>query len=110
MHQEKITILFVINQTKTNQKGICLIYFRITINKVRKQFSTGHSINPSDWNTKKQLAGLKIIDYSVLNGQMSLIKQKKDTMNFGFQSVFLVYVLYVRLFYFYQLRGLPRAV
>ena len=85
MHQEKITILFVINQTKTNQKGICPIYFRITINKVRKQFSTGHSINPSDWNAKKQLAESKIIDYSVLNGQLSLIKQKISNYYFKLQ-------------------------
>lgn len=76
MHQEKISILFVINQAKTNQKGICPIYCRITINKNRKQFSVGNSINPKDWNSKKQLAESKIIDYSTLNAQLSIIKQK----------------------------------
>jgi len=85
MHQEKINILFVINQAKKNQKGICPIYFRITINKVRKQFSTGHSINPSDWNAKKQVAESKIVDYSVLNGQLSLIKQKISNYYFKLQ-------------------------
>ncbi|GAB3713925.1 phage integrase SAM-like domain-containing protein [Flavobacterium koreense] len=85
MHQEKISILFVINQAKTNQKGICPIYCRITINKERKQFSTGNSINPKDWNSKKQLAESKQIDYTVLNGQLSLIKQKINNIYFKLQ-------------------------
>jgi len=85
MHQEKISILFVINQAKTNQKGICPIYCRITINKERKQFSTGNSINPKDWNSKKQLAESKQIDYKVLNGQLSLIKQKINNIYFKLQ-------------------------
>lgn len=85
MHQEKISILFVINQAKTNQKGICPIYCRITINKERKQFSTGNSINPKDWNSKKQLAESKLIDYKVLNGQLSLIKQKINNIYFKLQ-------------------------
>lgn len=85
MHQEKISILFVINQAKTNQKGICPIYCRITINKVRKQFSTGNSINPKDWNSKKQLAESKLIDYKVLNGQISIIKQKINNIYFKLQ-------------------------
>jgi len=85
MHQEKISILFVINQAKTNQKGICPIYCRITINKERKQFSTGNSINPKDWNSKKQLAESKLIDYTILNGQLSLIKQKINNIYFKLQ-------------------------
>lgn len=80
MHHEKITILFVINQAKTNQKGICPIYCRITINKERKQFSTGTSINPQDWHSKKQLAESKVIDYSSLNAQLSIIKQKLNNI------------------------------
>jgi len=85
MHHEKINILFVLNQAKTNQKGVSPIYFRITINKVRKQFSTGLTINPKDWNSKKQLAESKLIDYSVLNGQLSIIKQKINNYYFKLQ-------------------------
>jgi integrase len=85
MHQVKISILFVINQAKTNQKGICPIYCRITINKERKQFSTGNSINPKDWNSKKQLAESKLIDYKILNGQLSIIKQKLNNIYFKIQ-------------------------
>lgn len=49
------------NHAKTNQKGTCPIYCKITINKKRKQFLTGNSINPKDWNSKKQLAESKLI-------------------------------------------------
>jgi len=80
MHQEKISILFVINQAKTNQKGICPIYCRITINKNRKQFSVGNSINPKDWNSKKQLAESKLIDYKSLNAKLSIVKQKLNNI------------------------------
>ena len=45
MHQEKITILFVISANKTNQKGLCPLNCRITLNKQRKQFTTGVFVN-----------------------------------------------------------------
>lgn len=85
MHHEKLSILFVINQAKTNQKGLCFLNCRITLNKERKQFSTGHSINPKDWNSKKQLAESKTTDYSILNGQIAKIKQNLNNSYFKLQ-------------------------
>ncbi|WP_396143633.1 site-specific integrase [Flavobacterium sp.] len=85
MKAENLNVLFYTNKAKTNQKGHCSIYCRITFNKVRKQFSTGNSINPKDWNSKKQLAESKQIDYTVLNGQLSLIKQKINNIYFKLQ-------------------------
>ena len=85
MHHRKLTILFVINQAKANRKGLCPIYCRITISKNRKQFSTGNSINSKDWNSKKQIAESKLIDYIVLNGQLSLIRQKLNNIYFKLQ-------------------------
>ncbi len=54
MHQEKITILFVISPTKINQKGLCPLNCRITPNKDRKQLSTGLFVNPTYWENKLQ--------------------------------------------------------
>jgi integrase len=85
MKTEKLSVLFYMNKAKTNQKGICPIYCRITINKKRKQFSTGNSINPTDWNSKKQLAESKLTDYKVLNGQLSNTKQKLNNIYFKLQ-------------------------
>ena len=56
MHQEKITILFVISANKTNQKGLCPLNCRITLNKQRKQFTTGLFVNPNYWENKLQKA------------------------------------------------------
>jgi integrase/recombinase XerD len=80
MKAENLIVLFYTNKAKTNQKGICPIYCRITINKERKQFSTGISINPIDWVSKKQLAVSKVLDYSSLNAQLSIIKQKLNNI------------------------------
>ena len=56
MKQQKMTVLFYLNKAKTNQKGVCPIYCRITYNKSRKEFSTGLFINPSIWDSKQQSA------------------------------------------------------
>jgi len=85
MKSQNFHILFYLNKSKTNQKGVTPIYSRITMNGVRKQFSTGLTINPKDWNSKKQLAESKIMDYSVLNGQLSNIKQKINNYYFKLQ-------------------------
>ena len=80
MKAENLIVLFYTNKAKTNQKGHCSIYCRVTFNKERKQFSTGTSINPKDWISKKQLAESKVIDYSSLNAQLSIIKQKLNNI------------------------------
>lgn len=80
MKTENFTVLFYLNKSKTNQKGMCPIYCRITFNKQRKQFSTGCSILPKDWFSKKQIGESKTIDYKVLNGQLSIIKQKLNNV------------------------------
>ena len=54
MNREKITILFVINTNKTNEKGLCPLSCRITLNKERKQFTTGLFVNPNYWENKLQ--------------------------------------------------------
>ncbi|MFV5690714.1 Arm DNA-binding domain-containing protein [Flavobacterium sp. LT1R49] len=54
MHKEKITILFVISANKTNQKGLCPLNCSITLNKERKQFTTGLFVNPNYWENKLQ--------------------------------------------------------
>jgi integrase/recombinase XerD len=85
MHQEKLSILFVINRAKTNQKGLCSLNCRITLNKERKQFSTGNSVNPKDWNSKKQVAESKSLDYSILNGKIAKIRQDLNHTYFKLQ-------------------------
>lgn len=85
MKTENLTVLFYLNKAKINQKGYCTIYCRITYKKERKQFSTGNSIPPNDWNSKKQLAESKQNDYKSLNGRLSLLKQEINNIHFKLQ-------------------------
>lgn len=75
MYQESISILFYLNKSKINQKGVCPIYCRITVLKGRKQFSTGHFVNPSNWNSKRQFVGLKEPNGEYINAELSFIKE-----------------------------------
>ena len=72
----KLYIRFILSLNKLNQKGQVPIRCRITFNKQRKDFSTGLSVRPEYWNTKKQ----KLLDGAdqeeFINIQLSLIKNK----------------------------------
>ncbi|MCC8360998.1 site-specific integrase [Salinimicrobium sediminilitoris] len=69
-------ITFLIQKGKTNKAGLAPLRCRVTIEKQRKQFSTGIFINPDHWSQEKQ----KVLDngenHKIINSQLSLIKQK----------------------------------
>ncbi|MEG0407673.1 MAG: site-specific integrase, partial [Bacilli bacterium] len=60
----------------TNEKGVCAIECRITLDKQRKPFSTGIFINPDYWNASKQKAHPPNKGNNQVNTQLSLIKQE----------------------------------
>jgi len=72
----KLNILFTINKSKINSKGLSALTCRLTYLKARKRFSTGISISPHLWNSKKQLIEPPEKDAELLNTQLSLIKTK----------------------------------
>ncbi len=74
MNQKNLIVLFYLNRAKTNQKGTCPIYCRITYLKKRKQFSTGELINPTDWNSKLQKSISNTSSSQQLNAQLELIE------------------------------------
>lgn len=76
MQQNQITILFVISTAKTNQKGLSPLYCRITLNKIRKQFSTGLFVNPKNWNNKIQKVTTADPQHKHLNKQIEQIQKK----------------------------------
>ncbi len=73
MNQNNLSVLFLLKKDKTNQKGTCPIYCRITYLKKRKQFSTGEFINPFEWNAKGQTASPKTISNQQINLQLDII-------------------------------------
>ena len=78
MKNEVMSVLFYLNKAKTNQKGVCPIYCRITYLKKRKEFSTGQFVNPKHWNSKTQRVTSKNENCNFLNGTLSLIKQNAN--------------------------------
>jgi len=74
MLQEKFTVLFVLNSRRTNQKGSCSLYCRITLNKERKQFSTGLFINPLFWENKLQKVTTQEPNHKYINAQVEKLK------------------------------------
>tara|TARA_R110000868_G_scaffold82956_2_gene233999 strand:- start:627 stop:1838 length:1212 start_codon:yes stop_codon:yes gene_type:complete len=76
MNQESLSVLFYLNKAKTNQRGICPLYCRITFKKKRKQFSTGFFVNPNNWNSKKQMVKEQNETSDIINAQLLLISQK----------------------------------
>lgn len=85
MHQEKTTILFVISPTKINQKGLCPLNCRITLNKERKQFTTGLFVNPIYWENKLQKVNSQDTNYKFINAQIEQIKIKINNIVLVFQ-------------------------
>nr|WP_315141915.1 site-specific integrase [uncultured Flavobacterium sp.] len=85
MHKEKITILFVISANKTNQKGLCPLNCRITLNKERKQFTTGLFVNPNNWENKLQKVNSRDSNYKFINTQIEQIQIKINNIALVFQ-------------------------
>lgn len=69
-------ILFLIQKARTNKRGLASIRTRLTINKSRKEFSTGIFIPPKFWSTDKQKILEDAENSKTVNSQLSLIKQK----------------------------------
>jgi integrase/recombinase XerD len=76
MHQEKISILFAINANRVNQKGLCSLYCRITLNRKRKQFATGLFVNPSYWDNKHQTTNTHEANHKYINAQIKRLQVK----------------------------------
>lgn len=85
MNREKITILFVINTAKSNQKGLCPINCRLTLNKVRKQFATGLFVNPNYWESKLQKVTIQEANHKYINAQLERIQVKIYNIALVFQ-------------------------
>lgn len=71
-----IKILFVLDKTKSNSKGLTPLRCRITYMGKRKPFTIGLFVNPNNWNSKQQLVKPPNEENNIINTQLSLIKNK----------------------------------
>lgn len=70
-----LRIRFVIALNRANKNEKCPLSCRMTYQQKRKQFCTGISLNPKNWNSKKQLVETPEPDEDYINTQLSLIRQ-----------------------------------
>lgn len=56
MNKNILNILFILDNLRTNKKGLMPIICRITFQQQRKNFNTGLFINPTHWHCKLQKA------------------------------------------------------
>ena len=69
-------ILFLIQTSKLNKRGTTPVRCRLTIDKSRKEFSTGIFVRPEFWSKEKQKVLQETENSKTVNCQISLIKQK----------------------------------
>jgi hypothetical protein len=69
-------ILFLVQTARINKRGLASIRARITLNKSRKEFSTGIFVRPEYWDKDKQKLLEEAENSKIVNSQISLIKQK----------------------------------
>ncbi len=76
MKAKDFKILFLLSRNKLTRQNKAPIRCRITLNGVRKIFSTGLFINPDNWNNKEQLAQPPDDENNFINNEVGLIKNK----------------------------------
>lgn len=76
MKYTKLYIRFFAVEVKTNSKGQCPIYCKISHSKKAKQFSTGIFIKPMDWNKEAQMIKSTDANHITKNGLVQTITSK----------------------------------
>lgn len=76
MNTPKNKVTFILSKNRLNSAGKCPIRCRITYLKKRVEFATGLFINPSQWYSKLQLAKPPNDENTIINNQLSLIRNK----------------------------------
>lgn len=90
-------VLFFLYKSKSNERGTCPIFCRLTFNQKRKQFSTGHFAKEANWNSLSQRYRGTSIEAQHINTALSDIKDKllisldevaKDKENFMVDDIY----------------------
>lgn len=69
-------ILFFLYRSKSNEKGTSPIFCRLTLDKKRRQFSTGHFAKETNWNNLIQRYRGTSTDAQHINNKLDEIKAK----------------------------------
>lgn len=72
----RITILFTTRASKSRTSGVSPIQVLLTKNGVRVSFSTGHAVNPSEWDSKNQRVKGKNNAYIEINNFLNSVRAR----------------------------------
>ncbi|WP_177763157.1 site-specific integrase [Flavobacterium sp. I3-2] len=75
MQSKKLSVLFYLSKAKVNTRGLAPLTCRITLDKKRKEFSTGYYVSEDNWDASKQLIISKSIELKTINSQLNQISQ-----------------------------------
>jgi len=75
MQSDSFKVLFYLRKAKTNSRGVAPLTCRITLNKKRKEFSTGYYVLENDWDASTQLIISKSTKLKSINTQLNQISQ-----------------------------------
>ena len=126
MQSNSFKVLFYLRKAKTNSRGLAPLMCRITLNKQRKEFSTGYFIAESDWDSSKQLIIAKSLELRSINNHLNKLSQLflqlfnsllLDNKPFDVNDVYNLYkgndekkVVYLKTFYISYLERLHQLV
>ena len=74
--ENKVNVLYVLNRSKKNAKGLVPIYLRVTYNLLRLHKSTGFYIKAESWDVKNQRVKGSTLEIHAMNSQLDTMKVK----------------------------------
>lgn len=72
------TFIFYIREERSNARGECPVYLKITHNRKRKYIDTGIKISSNDWNETKQQVRRRHRNYNKLNEELDIIRANAE--------------------------------
>ncbi|WP_118976363.1 Arm DNA-binding domain-containing protein [Taibaiella koreensis] len=73
---EKLSMLLILEKSKTSKDGKVPITVRLTVDSKRAEMSLGHKVNPEMWNQEAGIAIGSSIDSRQINGTIDRVKAK----------------------------------
>ncbi len=72
--ESNVKVLFLLNRSRKNSKGLVPIYLRVTYNSLRLQKSTGVHIKAKDWDNKGKRVKGSTPEIYAINSQLDAIQ------------------------------------
>lgn len=79
-------ILPWIHASKPNKKGLAPLYIRVTVNRTKKEISTGKQVDPALWDNVKKVVTGRSANADIINKYLTWAQNKLNTIELGLQQ------------------------